>query len=145
MHDVQRTGVPDDIASVYSQIAQAFLENKLYQETIYVLDDGLNMLSTAYEWSIDDIVNNPYLTDSEKQRYQNFISTVESLVEKRATFLDQVTSVYRYAKEQGEFEEKWLDDWKYNQFTGETWEEANYEDIQKKVEEAKANRPIIIE
>jgi hypothetical protein len=59
--------------------------------------------------------------------------------------LDQVTSVYRYAQNQGEFEEKWLDDWKYNQFTGETWEEANYEDIQKKVEEAKANRPIIIE
>ncbi len=145
MHNVQRTGVPDDIASVYSQIAQAFLENKLYQETIYVLDDGLNMLSTAYQWSIDDIVNNPYLKDSEIQRYQNFISTVESLVDKRATFLDQVTSVYRYAKEQGEFEEKWLEDWKYNQFTGETWEAANYEDIMKKVEEAKTNKPIIVE
>ncbi|MEA1884438.1 MAG: O-antigen ligase family protein [Thermotogota bacterium] len=144
MHNVQRSGVPDDIASVYSQIAQAFLENKLYQETIYVLDDGLNMLSTAYKWGIDDLENNPYLTDSEKQRYQNFISTVESLVEKRKTFLDQVTSVYRYAKEQGEFQDKWLEDWKYNQFTGETWEDANYDEIQERVSEAKENRPIVI-
>ncbi|MFW6263108.1 MAG: hypothetical protein ACOC34_03665, partial [Thermotogota bacterium] len=145
MHNVQRTGVPDDIASVYSQIAQAFLENKLYQETIYVLDDGLNMLSTAYQWGIDDLENNPYLKDEERQRYRDFIATVESLVEKRATFLEQVTNVYRHAKEQGEFEEKWLEDWKYNQFSGETWEEANYEDIQKRVEEAKANQPIIVE
>ncbi len=144
MHNVQRTGVPDDIASIYSQIAQAFLENKLYQETLYVLDDGLKMLSTAYQWGIDDLANNPYLTDSEKERYRNFIATVKSLMEKRATFLDQVTSVYQYAQEQGEFEEKWLEDWKYNQFTKEMWEEANYEAIQKKIDEAKQNRPIMI-
>ncbi len=144
MHKVQRTGVPDDIASVYSQMAQAFLENLLYEEALFVLDDGLTMLANAYEWGIDDLKNNPYLTDSEKKRYQAFIAVVESLVEKRAIFLDQVTNVYGYAKERGEFEEKWLEDWKYNQFTHEKWENANYEDIMKRVSEAKKNPPIVI-
>jgi hypothetical protein len=144
MHNVQRIGVPDDIESVYAQLAQAFLEKHLYQESIYVLDDGLKLLKSAYDWSIDDLKNNSYLTDEERNRYQKFVSNYESLIQKRAQFMEQIVNVYTYANNSGEFEAKWLGDWKLNQFTGERWDDANFEEIMKIIIEAKENPPVII-
>jgi len=144
MHNVQRTGVPDDIESVYAQIAQAFLEKNLYQESIYVLDDGLTLLKVAYDWCVDDLKNNSYLTDDERNRYKSFVSNYESLVQKRAQFMDQIVSVYTYANNAGEFESKWLDDWKLNQFTGERWDDANYDEIMNIIQEARDNPPVVI-
>ncbi len=144
MHNVQRPGVPDDIESVYAQIAQAFLEKNLYQESIYVLDDGLKLLKVAYDWCVEDLKTNTYLTDDERKRYQSFVSNYESLVQKRAQFMDQIVNVYTYANNNGDFDSKWLDDWKLNQFTGERWDDANFDEIMTIIQEAKDNPPVDI-
>ena len=109
-----------------------------------MLDDGLKLLKSAYDWSIDDLKNNAYLTDEERNRYQTFVSNYESLIQKRAQFMEQIVNVYTYANNSGEFDTKWLDDWKLNQFTGERWDAANFEEIMKIIIEAKENPPVVI-
>ncbi len=119
MHDVERLGVPDDIVSVYSQIAQAFLNEKFYQETLTVIDDGLAILYDSYNWNAADLSDNEYLTDSEKNRINNFLKSYESLENKRKQFVNQMISLYTAAQSDENMQNQFIEDWKVNMLTGE--------------------------
>ncbi|HQN23048.1 MAG TPA: O-antigen ligase family protein [Thermotogota bacterium] len=140
MHHVQRIGIPDDIAVFYAQLTQAFLDSKMYQETLYVIDEGLNTLTKAYRWNKDDLENNPYLTEENKNRIRGFLSAYDNLLKNRSLFIDQVLEVYAQAQRNGTFEQLWLEDWKEHQFIDRKWPDATYEEIIALLKRAKAER-----
>ena len=140
MRQVQRVGIPDDIAVFYAQLSQTFLDSRLYQETLYVIDEGLNTLTKAYRWNKEDLENNPYLTEEDKTRIRSFLTAYESLYRNRSLFIDQVLEVYAQAQANGAFEQLWLDDWKEHLFVDRKWPEANYADIIDLLKRAKTER-----
>jgi len=140
MHRVQRIGIPDDIAVFYAQLTQAFLDSKMYQETLYVIDEGLNTLTKAYQWNKEDLESNAYLTEENKNRIRGFLSAYENLLKNRSLFIDQVLEVYAAAQKNGTFDQLWLEDWKEHQFIDRKWPDATYEVIVALLKRAKAER-----
>jgi len=135
MHNVERLGVPDDIVSVYSQIAQAFLNEKYYQETLTVLDDGLSMLENAYIWNKNDLQQNTYLSESELSRIRSFLNSYDSMKDKRVQFINQMISVYRNSLNDENLKKSFEEDWKTNYLTGQKNDAVDLQEIISKLEE----------
>ncbi len=129
-HRAQQLAVPSEIPNIFRYMVQYFHEQQKFQEALMLYKEAVDMLKGPYDWNRADLTGNPYLDDAGRAKIRSFLQDYEKLELDISQYYQSLQKHYQSVNEQGMFEPYLLVDWRLNELTGETWEDATYDSIQ---------------
>jgi O-antigen ligase len=132
-------GIPDDTFKFMSGIAQAFIDKKMYQEALTVMEDIVEIYRPAYEWNKEllpvwkEKANSKNASQKTKEIYsrmENFVKNYEEFSSKKDSFIQELIRVYENVVRLDDQNTRKIyeEDWSTNILTGEN-EQINLEEV----------------
>jgi len=116
----RRWGIPDKTFEVMKALIQNFINKKMYQEALTLINDVYELYEPVYQWN-KELVEQGKIPSRLEERAKKFVENFENFAQIRSKFIQDVARVYNNViilkdKSATELYEK---DWSENILTGE--------------------------